>query len=511
MKVKAQEYWLGDFAGYLEFMDSLTRIEEMTGAEIQAYSNAQDRDREEDREFGDMDYMMTRAGNVAIIDINGSLTNRNSQWNRHYGIVSYPEIKNAVIEAVNTDGIDSILLSIDSPGGAVTGISELSAFLNDVKQDHLSIDTHVGGSMNSGGYWLGSIGTDLTGTRLSQVGSIGVISIHMEYTKMFKKMGVEATVIRKGKYKALGNPYEKLTPEAKAIIEKDMEVVYDEFIATVATNRGVPESDVRNNMAEGQVFWGVEAKRVGLIDNIGTIDSVVTQMHNNHNASNSNGGSSFNAGEVSMGNQSTKVLTDSAVAAIAAGASVEDAASELGEEVVPAADGATASAEDTTDTSVDGGDKGGEGGEAANVETEIEDEGVEAAASGNVTAQVADNGVIDLLKSQLTDANKQVSDLQVEKAELKKSNDSLNATHEPLRKIAVESIGRMQVAIGSSPVDMSHVDASSVISQYTAVQGDFMKRFKVGASAEAENQDTEVVTDQGALGQAKVSATKISK
>ena len=505
MKINSSEYWMGSFESYLEYQAAVTRIEELSGAEMQAFQHGRDED-QPDFGDGDSDYMMTRAGNVAVIDIKGSLTNKNSPWNKYFGITSYPEIKNAVIEAVNDEGTDSILFSVDSPGGAVSGISELSAFLTDVKNDHMPIETHVGGSMNSGGYWLGSIGEKLTGTRLSQVGSIGVISVHQEYSKYFKDNGIETTVIRQGKYKALGNPYEPLTEEAKSIIEKDMGVVYNEFIATVATNRGVPEADVKNNMAEGQVFWGVDAKRIGLIDDIGTIDSVVTQMHNDHNASNNVDGSPLHAGELTMsGKQSTQVLTDGAVAAIAAGVSVEDAASELGETLPVGEEAVDTSAGAEAGATVED-DAGGTGGDAGAETNTGDGAGVVAAAESGAEAQVS-SAVVDLLKSQLADANTQVADLRVENGSLKKDNDSLKVDLEPLKAIAIEATHKMQIALGGSATDMSHIGASAIVDQYKSVQAPFAERFKVGASAEAENQEDELAP---AVNEAAVSATKIS-
>ena len=489
MKANASEYWIGSFQSYLDLQTTLEKIEEVNGIELKAMQGGQEA---EDDEFGEPSYMMTRAGNVAIIDIKGTLTNTYRWYNQYYGIVSYPEIKNAVIAAVEHTGVSSILLSVDSPGGAVSGISELSEFLNNVKANHLPISTHVGGSMNSGGYWLGSIGEKLVGTRLSQVGSIGVISVHMEYSKMLKDRGIETTVIRKGKYKALGNPYEPLTPEAKDIIEKDMEVVYSEFIAVVATNLGVPESDVRENMAEGQVFWGLDAKRIGLLDEIGTLDSLVSQMHNDYNASNN--GSQFNAGELTM--SKTQVLTPEAAAAVASGASVEDV-TETDAEV---------SAETGTK---DNGTKVGDGTTNVDTATGTEEE-PEVTTDTDTEAEVSDDSaVVTLLKTQLAEATAKVTDLTLENSSLKKEGDSLKVDHEPLREIAVEAISKMQLAMGSSPVNMTHVSASSLVEQYATVQADFQKRFKVGASAKAEDQEDDIVA--APVNEAAVSATTFSK
>lgn len=495
MKINNSELWLGDFHSYLDMQEKIEQGMAADRSQMQAY----DPDGyPEEKVFGEQDYMMSLEGGTAIIDVRGQMTNRNSWFNPLMGLVSYPEIKNSVIAAVKHPDVNSILLSIDSPGGAVTGVSELSDFLKAVDEKYKPIEAHVGGQMASAAYWLGSNARRITGTKLSSVGSIGVLSVHMEMSKMLKDQGIEATVLRKGKYKALGNPYEPLSEEAKAKIDADMQVVYDEFVSTVANNRGVTADRVYDHMAEGQTFWGAKAYELGMIDAIGTIDSVVTQMHRDHNTSDI--GSNFNAGELTMGKETTKVLTEEGLAALAAGASEEEAAA-LGADVLPEDEAADVSAEDQSSDEVME-EEGDISADAGDVEDKLE--------AKDEPAPKADP-VVDLLKSQLAESTQQIADLRVELGEAKRKAEGYEASQQPLLDIAVQATQRMQVALGQAPSDMSAVGASAVIDQYQAVQKSFLSQFKVGAVSKEANKDERHSVVASPFNGNIASATKISK
>jgi ClpP class serine protease len=133
----------------------------LQAADVYSYDEDDD-----ERPFNDQAYMMDLVGDVAVIHVNGQLTNEASYWNRYYGVVAYDEIRNSLVEAINHEGANSILLDIDSPGGAVTGISEMSNFIKQVDSQHLPVYTATGGQMASGGYWLGSIGRKVYASEL---------------------------------------------------------------------------------------------------------------------------------------------------------------------------------------------------------------------------------------------------------------------------------------------------------------------------------------------------------
>lgn len=213
-------------------------------------------------------------GNTAIIGIRGALVNSDAWYLKYLGAVGYPHIVDQAMRAYNDSRVTNIVLDISSPGGAVSGVNETTQVLQAVDMEK-PIVSYTSNMMCSGGYWLGVSGRKIISDSLAQVGSIGVAMTHLEYSKMLEQNGITATVLRKGEYKMLMTPYEPMSDKARAEAKHDMDVIYDAFTMHVAVGRGVSQDMVKKDMAEGRVFWGQEARQVGLVDEIGDISLAV--------------------------------------------------------------------------------------------------------------------------------------------------------------------------------------------------------------------------------------------
>ena len=129
--------------------------------------------------------------------------------------------------------------------------------------------------MASAAYWIGSAANQVIVERTAQVGSIGVLYMHYDWSKYDAEMGLKVTVITSGKYKAIGNNAEPLSDDARAIIQAEMDQIYDLFIETVARNRGVSTEKVLVDMADGRVFIGQQAVEAGLADQTGSFEDAL--------------------------------------------------------------------------------------------------------------------------------------------------------------------------------------------------------------------------------------------
>jgi ClpP class serine protease len=85
-------------------------------------------------------------------------------------------------------------------------------------------------------------------------------------------------VITAGKYKGEGSSYEPLTEEARTAIQTRVDEYYGMFVNAVARNRGVSAADVRGGYGEGRVVGAKEAKRLGMVDRIETLDETLARM-----------------------------------------------------------------------------------------------------------------------------------------------------------------------------------------------------------------------------------------
>jgi signal peptide peptidase SppA len=400
-------------------------------------------------------------------------------------MISYNEIRNAVFSALEADGIQGIVLNMDTPGGSASGVDELSEFLAEVDSKVMPIYTYAGTTMASGGYWLGSVGREIYASKLATIGSIGVITVHVSYAKMYKDAGMEITVLRAGEFKALGSPYEKLDDKARAQLEAQMNSIYDVFLETVADNRGTSVIALKETAAEGRIFIGAEAVTVGLVDNITSYDAAIADISQKVRSSSTrspfNPPSSIIVGDIDM---KKKVLTEAGVAAIESGVPEAEVFAdpkmvvEMTDEEIAAQ---VAAAEAGEGAAGDNAGSEGEGGEAAG----DEGAGNQAAAPQEGSVDMVNN-LLDRIAT-LTTANAAL-ETKVSAAEQESVTSKANETS--LTKIAVQAIHKMQVSLGGSPTPLSDASTSAVLEQYNRTYSQFNQKFKVGAQAAVpENED----------------------
>ena len=467
MKFSTMEgLWLGD----LELFMRVFEMRQAAEAQPQLYMVPQEDD-EEDDPYEGYGHLAEMVGNVAVVNVSGSLVNAERGWHRYFQgeIISYEAIRNAVhAVARNREqlGASSILMAYDTPGGAVTGIGALGDFLRLVDEKHLPVYSHTSSVMASGGMWLGSYGREVTADRLAQVGSVGVISIHMEITKMLEKMGVQATVLREGKFKALGNQFEPLTEEAKVELKRQQSAIFQEFKGVIANNMGLTVDHVTENVATGRVFFGFEAQQIGLVNRVLTFDEVVNQLNTRHNSRDDSPNSIYMP---TGGGMKTKVMTEQARAAIASGLSEEEALAKFGADAEVADEAPETSAPETEEENAEAGEAPEE-----NVEAEAPAPAADAAPAdttvNSLVAKIADlSGELAVQKAGRAAAETQVAALQTEVTGLK--------------AVAAHAINRVQISLRQAPADLSHLDGASLVALHGSVESEFQKQYPVGAQA----------------------------
>jgi signal peptide peptidase SppA len=210
---------------------------------------------------------------IAIIPINGPLSKRMSFFSFLMGGNTFSFIAKAFRSAVEDPEVEGIVLKIDSPGGTVSGTEALADLIFS-NRDEKPIIAFADGMMASSAYWIGSAADAIVGESTADVGSIGVLMIHKDFSKLDEKRGVKITYLTAGKYKALGNDAEPLGEFARNVFQDELDYIYNIFVETVARNRGV-EFEQSLEMADGRVFIGQQAKDAGLIDYVGNFNKAL--------------------------------------------------------------------------------------------------------------------------------------------------------------------------------------------------------------------------------------------
>ncbi len=167
--------------------------------------------------------------------------------------------------------VKAILLYIDSPGGDVVASDEVYRALKGLEKP---VVAYLGEVAASGAYYIACGADKIVAHPASLTGSIGVIVEMPNAQKLMEKLGVEMVVIKSGPHKDEGSFYRGLTEEERAYWQALVEKVHQMFVEVVAKERGLPEEKVKA-IADGRVFLGEEAFKLGLVDKLGNFDDAL--------------------------------------------------------------------------------------------------------------------------------------------------------------------------------------------------------------------------------------------
>lgn len=217
-----------------------------------------------------------QGGNVAVVPIRGVIAHRMGSMDDSSGGTSCERISAMLRQAMADGSVGTVVLDVDSPGGTVTGVSELAHEIADLRgKGTKQIVAQVNGTAASAAYWLASQADEIVAMPSAVTGSIGVFTAHKDLSKALAQDGIDVTLISAGKYKVEGNPFEPLSDEAKAVLQDRVDTAYTQFVQDVARGRNVTQAAVRDGYGQGRALGAPEALKAGLIDRIGTMDETI--------------------------------------------------------------------------------------------------------------------------------------------------------------------------------------------------------------------------------------------
>jgi protease-4 len=170
--------------------------------------------------------------------------------------------------------IKGILFRVDSPGGGVVASQEIYEEVKKTRDSGKPVVVSMGALGASGGYYVSCGATMIVANPGTLTGSIGVISQFMRFDPLMKKIGVESNTIKSGKYKDAGNPFRKMSADDRSYFQNLMDEVHRQFIAVVEKERELDHDSVVA-FADGRVFTGEQAKRMDLVDTLGTYEDAI--------------------------------------------------------------------------------------------------------------------------------------------------------------------------------------------------------------------------------------------
>ena len=184
------------------------------------------------------------------------------------------DVTQSIRDASADPSIKAVILAIDSPGGDPVAGEEIESTLRDVKKPTVALIRSEG---DSAAYMSASGADTIFASDFSDVGDIGITESYTDQAKQDVAEGITFNQLSIGKYKDMFDTDKPLTPDEKALVMSNLQVDYQHFIQTVATNRHMSVAKV-TALADGSSLGGEAAVQAGLIDKIGNVDDVRTYL-----------------------------------------------------------------------------------------------------------------------------------------------------------------------------------------------------------------------------------------
>lgn len=212
---------------------------------------------------------------VATIPIVGPLFRYANMFTQISGATSIETTARDLRQAVNDPAVRAILLSVDSPGGTVSGTNELAKMVRAAAAAK-PVAAYVSHAGASGAYWIASAANRVYVDETAMVGSIGVVAAFIDDSKR-----AEARGIRQVTFVSSQSPDKRPdveTAAGRAVIQRRVDNMAQIFIEAVARHRGVDAATVMRDFGRGDVLLGRDAVRAGMADGVSSYEEVLAGL-----------------------------------------------------------------------------------------------------------------------------------------------------------------------------------------------------------------------------------------
>ena len=190
------------------------------------------------------------------------------------GVIGGQSLSRLIRKARLDKHIKAVVLRVDSPGGSVTAAEQIYQQLKALRAAGKPLVVSMGDLAASGGYYISAPANEIWASPATLTGSIGIFAIIPTFTQGLKKLGITSDGVGTT---PLANQFtldQPLNREARDLIRAQINQGYRQFVARVAAGRH--ESAARiNAIGQGRVWAGADARRIGLVDHLGTLEEAV--------------------------------------------------------------------------------------------------------------------------------------------------------------------------------------------------------------------------------------------
>lgn len=170
--------------------------------------------------------------------------------------------------------VKALVLRVNSPGGSVSASEQIQRELRLIQKDK-PVAVSMGSMAASGGYWISTYADRIWAEPTTITGSIGVFGLLFNVEQLATgTLGLAFETVKTGRFADAATVTRPKTDEELALIQKNVDWIYAQFLSKVSESRRL-EPAVVEEIAQGRVWSGAEAQRLGLVDEIGGLDAAI--------------------------------------------------------------------------------------------------------------------------------------------------------------------------------------------------------------------------------------------
>lgn len=211
-----------------------------------------------------------RSGRIAVVYAEGEIVDGEG----NIGEVGGTRFARELRHLRQDDEVDAIVVRVNSPGGSATASEHIQREIR-LAREEKPVVISMGSYAASGGYWISAYGDRIFAEPGTITGSIGVFGVQFDVKELANEtLGLTFDSVKTGRYADLFTITRPKTGDELAVIQSMVDWIYDEFITKVADARSL-DREVVQEIAQGRVWSGVQAKELGLVDEIGGLDAAL--------------------------------------------------------------------------------------------------------------------------------------------------------------------------------------------------------------------------------------------
>ncbi len=184
------------------------------------------------------------------------------------------ELAHRLAMAREDEEVKAVVVRVNSPGGSALASDVIWREMQLLK-DSKPLIISMGDYAASGGYWISTPATKIVSAPMTLTGSIGVFGILFNVEQGAKEhLGITVEAVTTNPSADVGSMFRNLSPLERKVIQNGVDTIYNNFLVKVSNGRGMTVQEV-DKIAEGRVWTGLDAKRIGLVDEIGTLNRAI--------------------------------------------------------------------------------------------------------------------------------------------------------------------------------------------------------------------------------------------